>query len=294
MDINSANLEALRKTYNTAWQAGVGFVPPVPIDFLFRDFPSTTAANFYAWLEQIPGFREWVGERIFRNVRSQKFEILNRDFEDSVSMGRNEIEDDQYGVYTPLVQMMGEMWSLLKREIVLEVLTANPLCFTGKAFFADDHAYGDETIDNVVTSALSESTFNAAFQAAAAWKFSNGKLCRTRFTHLVHGPKLHELAFHIVDAETHVSGGVAVANPNYKRVTRVEIEDLAGDYDDYWFLLDASKPVKPVARQIRREAQPLMDTRVEQVMRTGRFDVMADGRAAAGPTMPHLAYAGIL
>lgn len=294
MDINSANLEALRKTYNTAWQAGVAVAAPVSIDFLFRDFPSTTAANFYAWLEQIPGFREWVGDRLFKNVRSQKFEIINRDFEDSVSMGRNEIEDDQYGVYTPLVQMMGEAWQLLKREIVLEVLTTNPVCFTGKAFFADDHAYGDNTIDNVTTLALSETTFNAAFLAAAGWKFSNGKLCRTRFTHLVHGPKLHETAFHIVDAETHASGGVQVPNPNFRRVQRVELEDLSGDYDDYWALVDASKPIKPIARQIRREAQPMMDTRVEQVMRTGRFDVMADGRAAAGPTLPHLIYAGIL
>lgn len=294
MDINSANLEALRKTFNTAFQQGLAWVPPVDIAFLYRDFPSTTASNFYAWLEQIPGFREWVGDRVFKNVRGQKYELVNRDFEDSVSMGRNEIEDDQYGVYAPIVQMMAEAWMLQKYEIVLAVLTGNPVCFDGKAFFADDHAYGDNTIDNVVTVALSETTFNAAFTAAAGWKFSNGKLCRTRFTHLLHGPKLRETAFHIVDAQRHASGVTQVDNPNYKRVVRVELEDLAGDYDDYWMLVDASKPIKPVARQIRRDAAPLMDTRVEQVMRTGRFDVLADGRAAAGPTFPHLAYAGIL
>jgi len=294
MDINAANLTALQKSYNTAFQQGLSFVPPVSVDFLFRDFPSTTAANFYAWMEQIPGFREWVGDRVFKNVRGQKFEILNRDWEDSVSMARNEIEDDQYGVYTPLVQMMGEAWTLKKYQLIIAVLTGNPLCFTGKSIFADDHPYGDNTVDNVVTSALSEATFNAAFLAGSGWKFSNGELCRTRFTHLVHGPKLHETAFHIVDAQFHVSGGVQIDNPNYKRVQRVELEDLAGDFDDYWYLVDASKPIKAVARQIRREAAPLMDTRVEEVMRTGKFDVMADGRAAAGPTFPHLVYAGIL
>ncbi|NQT92543.1 MAG: Mu-like prophage major head subunit gpT family protein [Lentisphaerae bacterium] len=294
MDINSANLNALMKTYNTLFQQGLGFTPPVNIDFLFRDFPSSTAANFYAWLEQIPGFREWVGDRVFSNVRSGKFEIVNRSWEDSVSMGKDEIEDDQYGVYAPMVQMMGEAWTLLKYKLPLEVLYLNSECFDGKAFFADDHAYGDNTIDNVVTDALSETTFEAAFTAAVGWQFSNDELCRTRFTHLVHGPKLHATAYHIVDAETHAAGGVQVPNPNHKRVQRVELEDLAGDYDDYWFLLDASKPIKPVARQIRREAAPLMDMRVEQVMRTGRFDVMSDGRAAAGPTFPHMAYAGIL
>lgn len=294
MDINSANLAALQKSYNTAFQQGLGFTPPVSIDFMFRDFPSTTAANFYAWLDQVPGFRQWVGDRQFKNVRGQKFEIANLDFEDSVSMGKNEIEDDQYGVYTPLVQMMAEAWMLKKYQLVIAVLTGNAACFTGKAFFAENHAYGDNTITNVVTDALSETSFNAAFTAVSAWKFSNDELCRTRFTHLVHGPKLHATAFAIVDAETRVSGNSQVPNPNYKRVQRVELEDLGGDYDDYWYLVDASKPIKPVARQIRKEASPLIDTRVEEVMRTGRFDIMADGRAAAGPTFPHMAYAGIL
>jgi phage major head subunit gpT-like protein len=294
MDINAANLEALRKTYNTLFQQGLAFVPPVDISFMTRDFPSSTAANFYAWMDQIPGFREWVGDRLFKNVRSGKFELINRDWEDSVSMSRNDIEDDQYGVYGPLVQMMGEMWTLKKYQLAIDVLLANGVCFTGKAFFAENHPYGDNTITNVATGALSNTTFNAAFQAAVGWKFSNGELTRTRFTHLLHGPKLHETAFQIVDAENYVSGGASIPNPNYKRVQRVELEDLAGAADDYWFLLDCSKPIKPIARQIRREAVPLMDTRVEQVIRTGRFDVMADGRAAAGPTFPHMAYAGIL
>lgn len=294
MDINAANIAAMMKTYNTLFQQGLSWTPPVSVDFMFRDFPSTTASNFYAWLEQIPGFRQWVGDRNFKNVRSQKFEILNLPFEDSVSIGRDEIEDDQYGVYAPMVQMMGEAWQLKKYQLVIAVLTGNTTCFDSKAIFATDHAYGDNTIANLVTDALSSTTFEAAFTTAAGYKFSNNELCRTRFTHLVHGPKLHSTAFGIVDAETIVSGSSQIPNPNYKRVQRVELEDLAGTYDDYWFLLDCSKPIKPVARQIRREASPLMDSRPEQVMRTGRFDIMADGRAAAGPTFPHLMYGGIL
>jgi phage major head subunit gpT-like protein len=294
MDINAANLASLQKTFNTAFQQGLGFVPPADLSFLFRDFPSSTAANFYAWLDRIPGFREWVGARVFNNVRGQKFEVLNRDWEDSVSMGKNEIRDDLYGVYAPLVQMMGEAWSEKKYELPIAVLTGNPLSFTGKAFFADDHAYGDNTIDNLVADALSVTSFNAAFATAAAWKFSNGQLCKTRWTHLVHGPKLHATAFGIVDAQFIVSGSSQVDNPNYKRVTRVELPDLTGDYDDYWYLVDGSRPIKAISRQIREEASPLMDTRVEEVERTGQFDVMASGRAAAAPTFPHLAYAAIL
>jgi len=59
-------------------------------------------------------------------------------------------------------------------------------------------------------------------------------------------------------------------------------------------LLDCSRPVKPIALQVRKQPTPIMDTRIEQVMRTGQVDFMADARAAAAPTFPHLAYAGIL
>jgi len=297
MDINRANLDAMFRTYTTAFQAGLAYVAPIDLAFAFREFPSGSASNFYAWLDRVPGFREWVGERVFNNVRSQNFEVVNRDWEDSVSILNKDIEDDNYGVYGPIIQMMAEGWPELKFELVLEVLTSNPTCYTGVAYFADNHAYGDNTIANLVTSALSETTFNAAFLAAAAWKFANGKPTRTRFTHLFHGPKLRDTAFNLVDnkyivAETGAGGHKD--NPNYKRVERVEVPDFTGTYDDYWMLLDCSRPVKPIALQVRKQPTPIMDTRIEQVMRTGQVDFMADARAAAAPTFPHLAYAGIL
>jgi phage major head subunit gpT-like protein len=295
MDINHANLSSLFKTFSTAFQEGLGVVPFVDLKFLSRDFPSTTASNFYAWLEALPGFREWLGPREFKNVRSQNYEIPNRDWEDSVSMPNKHIKDDTYGVYGPITQMMAEGWPQLLMELVVEVITLNPVCFTSKALFAADHPYGDgNTICNLTGSALSVTTFEAAFAAAANWKLPNGKLAKTRFTHLLHGPKLRSTAFSIVDAEKIVSGGVQVDNPNRNRAIRVELPELAGTYDDYWYLIDSTRPIKLVARQIRETPVPLMDTRPEQVERTGQVDFMASGRAAAGPTFPHLGYAGIL
>jgi phage major head subunit gpT-like protein len=294
MDINAASLEALRQQVMLDWQKGLVNPTLEDLSFLCSDFPSSTEANFYAWLEKIPGFREWVGDRVFQNVRSAKFVVLNRDWEDSVSMSRNSILDDTFGIYSPLVTMMSAAWIQKKFDLVIDVLKTNPVTFTGKAMFATDHKYGNNTIANLTDQALSATTFNAAFTAAAEWKFSNNELCRTTFTHLVHGPKLRATAFSIVDAQFHVSGNSQVDNPNFKRVKRVELPDLAGAADDFWMLVDGSKPIKAIARQIREEATPLMDTTPATVMRLGRFDVMANGRAAAAPTYPHLIYGGVL
>lgn len=295
MDINAANLAQLKRNYLLDWKNGLGWKPGVDITFMFRDFPSTTAGNFYAWLDKFPGFREWVGERVFNNVAGQRYEVLNRHFEDSVSMPMNDIDDDQYGVYGPMVQMMSENWMELKYYLAIEALLLNPLCFTGKTFFATDHKYGKNTINNKGTVALSKTTFEAAWTAMSTYKFANNELCRAKPTHLVYGPALHATAHGIVVARQITDGdGNLVDNPNYNRAIPVELAEFSGTYANYWMLLDCSRPIKPVARQIRKEASPFMDIDPATVQRLGRYDILADGRAAAAPTFPHLAYGGLV
>lgn len=303
MDINRANLDALFASYLTAWQnALAGVQTMAELAFLVSEFPSSTASNTYVWLDKVPGFREWVGDRVFQNARSQKYDVQNRDFEDSVRISANDIEDDQYGVYTPIIRMMAESWETQKRELIAEWLTSKAASssytiFDGKALIADDHAYGSNTIDNKTTSALSASTFEAAFIAAAAWKFSNGKSTMTRFTHLVVGEKLRSTAWHLLK-DQYVSDGqtssVQLENPNKGRVELVVLPELSGTYDDYWFLADCSKSVKPISLQLRKVPAPLMDTDPATVARNGFVDFLADGRAAAAPTFPHLIYGGIV
>jgi len=173
---------------------------------------------------------------------------------------------------------------------VTAVLKDNPTCYTGKAMFANDHPYGDNTLDNLVTDALTADVFDAALVAAGEWKFANGVLVRPTFTHLLHGPKLRKTAFAIVDAPE-ISAGVA--NPNYKKCIRVELPDLAGDYDDYWTLVDASQPVKAIVRQIREVPVPTMNDAAD-IEENGELKWMSHGRAAAAPTFPHLVYGGRL
>jgi phage major head subunit gpT-like protein len=294
MDINRQNMNDLFQAMNKAFQAGVAARPRVDLSFLFFEAPSVTASNLYPWLDRIPGFREWVGDRIYNNVRSQRYEVLNRKFEDSVRVLADDVSDDQYGIYAPLMQMMGEAWQELRYKLVTDVLINNPLSFTGKAFFATDHAYGENTIANLTASALTQTTFEAAFTAASAWKFSSNELCKPLFTHLVHGPKLHATAFGIVDAEK-ISDDAdnLVSNPNYKRVTRVELPEFSGAAENFWCLVDGGRAaIKPIVRQIRKEAVPLMDTDPATIERTGFTDLMASGRGEGAPTFPHLIYMG--
>jgi phage major head subunit gpT-like protein len=305
MDINRANLEALFQTYSTAWAEGMKRTMPVDLGFLRREFPSMSAANFYGFLDLVAGFREWVGDRIWNDVRSQKYVVPNRIFETSTSVGRQDIMNDQYGIYGPIIQMKAEAWPELLATLIVQALILNPKCFTEKAFFATNHALGKNTLSNKSTDALTAAAFEAAILAAAEWKYSNGELIKPRWTHLVVGEKLRSTAFGIVKSDKLASivknvagtenvGGTTIANPNYGRAELVVLPDLAGDYDDYWMLLDCSRPMKPVALQIREVPKPKMDTDPDIVEKSGKVDFFGTGQAAAAPTFPWLAYAGIL
>ena len=296
MDISRANLEALFRSYSTAWQEVLGVGQPEPMDFLVSEFPSTTASNFYLWLDKVPGFRRWVGDRVYNHARGQRFEVLNEDYEDSIRLDANDIEDDQYGLYTPIVRMMARSWLELRRDLSLAVLLENRRSFTGEAFFSASHAYGSHALANLTSEALSVTTFEAAFAAAAGWRFSDGRPVKTRFTHLIVGEKLRRTAWNIVQnsrAEVGEAGAV-VDNPNYQRVNLLVWPELTGDFDDYWFLVDGSKPVKPVALQVRKDPVPVMDQDAATVARQGFVDFLASGRLAAAPTFPHLAYGGLV
>jgi phage major head subunit gpT-like protein len=296
MLINRSNMEALFKNIVAGFQNGMAQKPPVDLSFMTSDFPSTTTANYYPWLETIPAFREWIGDRVFQNLRGQKFEVANRDFELSLGIPANTLEDDTFGMFVGMTQMVAAGWPVQLYELIVEVITNQVKCWDGKALFADDHKYGKNTIDNLVTDALSKTSFEAALVAAAAWKFSNGKPCRTQFTHLVHGPKLSATVFDLLLNQYAYDGTdkVQIQNRNFKRVVPVEIPDLVGTYDDYWALLDCSGILKPVLRQVRKTPLVTMTTDPERIAEQGEVKVMADGRAAAAPTFFHLAYGGVL
>lgn len=305
MIINRENLQAMFRAYSTAFQQGITRTPLIPIDFMYRDFPSTTKANFYAWMDFIEGFREWVGDRVFNNITAQMFEVLNRDFECSHSIGRNDILDDTYGIHTPLLQMKAEAWPLKLQDLVIGVMTENPVCFTGRNLIAANHALGGQTLNNRTTSALTVATFETAFEESAEWKFANKELIKPTWTHLVVGEALRSTAWKIVEAReklvtitnqagTENVGGAMEPNPQAGRCKLVVLPEFAGDYANHWRLLDCSKPVKPVARQIRETPVPKMDEDPDLVEKSGKADFFATGRAAAAPTFPWLVYGGIV
>lgn len=151
MIINRANLDTLFASYNAAFRAGlIGMQASSQYMLVAMTANSSTSEGVYPWLGKIPGMKKWVGERVVENLRQHGFAIRNEDYEDTISVDRNSIDDDQYGVYTPMFQALGEAVASHPDELVWPLLKAgfSTLCYDGQNFFDTDHpvldADGDE------------------------------------------------------------------------------------------------------------------------------------------------------
>lgn len=112
--------------------------------------PSTTAQENYGWLGQFPKLREWIGDRQVKSLSASGYQIVNKDYEASIGVPRNDIEDDSYGVFSPLFASMGQAAAVHPDEIVFQLLAAgfSTTCFDGQYFFDTDHPVGAGVVSN--------------------------------------------------------------------------------------------------------------------------------------------------
>ncbi len=146
MIITSENLRALRTGFNASFQRALGAATSMQAR-VATPVPSTTKSNTYGWMGKIPGMREWVGPRQIMSLSESGYVIVNKPYEQTIGVDRDDIEDDNLGIYAPLFSELGEgvaahpdilVFSLLKNGFTTE-------CFDGQNFFDTDHpVIGDD------------------------------------------------------------------------------------------------------------------------------------------------------
>lgn len=140
MIINAASLAALRTGFQALFQDGIGSAPSQHARFT-TSITSTSKTERYGWLGKLPGVREWIGDRVVHSLAEQDYEIKNKSFELTISVDRDDIEDDTLGTYSPMFREMGESTGAHDDQTVFAGLaggfTTN--CFDGQYFFDVDH-----------------------------------------------------------------------------------------------------------------------------------------------------------
>lgn len=301
MNITASNLDALFKTFQTKFNEAqkAAETRAFPNDLIPADVAMTFigggSAIEHGWLEQIHGIHEWVGDRVIHNAKLGKLTVVNRDFENTVSVPRNAIEDDQYGVYAPLVAMMGSDAEGLWKKLCLEALMGNGEWADGNPFFCSGRVMGQSTITNAVTTALTKAAVEAAVAAMRGWTLFGGEPGEVRPDVLVVGPSLEATAKLICEADLVAEGGATVSNVSPAKALKVRVsQSLVGDHANEWYVLGDKNGVKAVGVQKRK--LPVLtrkdaDTDDNTFMRNEYlYGVHARGEGFL--TLPFLAYKG--
>lgn len=287
MLINKSNVQAIFLNILTIFNKALGTAPSTWAKIAMK-VQSSTAQNDYAWLSRFPKMKKWIGEKHIKSLEGFKYSIANEDFEATVEVRRNDIEDDNLGIYAPMAQGAAYSSAQLPDELVYALVNAGftTKCYDGQYFFDTDHDVGGASVSNKLTVALSCATlaaatasFGAARTAMRKFKDDEGRPLGSNGNILLVPAALEDIAKVLMTNERLEDG-----KPNpYKGAAEVVVGDWLTS-DTAWFLLDTTKPVKPFIYQERKAPVFVSMTNIEsdEVYKRGNFLFGAEARGAAG------------
>ncbi|MCX7172601.1 MAG: Mu-like prophage major head subunit gpT family protein [Proteobacteria bacterium] len=138
------------------------------------EVPSSGAGEDYAWLERFPKMRKWVGDKFVKALKAGKYYKKNEDWETTISVKRNDIDDDRLGIYNTQAMSAGESAGELN-DIISDDLKRNAFaseCMDGQYFYDTDHPL--ENSDGVTSSVSNKGTAALVATNLAAAKASYG------------------------------------------------------------------------------------------------------------------------
>jgi phage major head subunit gpT-like protein len=285
MLVNANTIQAvflnLNASFNNAFEAA-----PVVWDRLAMLVPSGSRENVYAWLENFPRMRRWIGEKELKALIAHGYTVENNDFEATVEVDRNDIEDDNLGIYAPMAQSAGYSAKQLPDEIIFEVINGafETSCYDGQTFFSAAHPVQGQPWSNVGNVQLSIASQQAAMNSLGVGRTQMRKVLDNEGRPLNISPNIL-----LVPPALEDTGRALMINdrlndgmPNPYKGTMEVVCDARLTSDTAWFLLDTSKPVKPFIYQQRKAPVFVQQTdpQMEGVFMRKKFKFGAEARAA--------------
>ncbi len=255
------------------------------------EVPSTGAGEDYAWLSRFPKMRKWVGEKFVKVLEAGKYYKANEDWETTIAVDRNDIEDDRLGIYNTQAMGAGESAGEL-RDIIVDALKNGGFtqtCMDGQYFYDTDHPLKNSdgvssSISNKGTAALSAATlaaatasYGAARTAIMGFTDSEGMPLRLIPDTLEVPPALEAVARILCESDKLVD-----QSPNPYKGTAKVLVNPALTSATAWFLHVTNKQsVKPFIIQMRKAPVFVSQTDMsaDDVFNKREFKFGAEARA---------------
>lgn len=261
MLVNAASLRAVFVSLSSVFNSTLTGVPDDYIQTCMV-VPSTGKGVDYAWLSRFPKMRLWLGDKHRKALALNKYYVANQDFETTVEVDRNDIEDDQLGIYATQAQMAaqsaGEIYSDLADGLKNAAFTATGM--DGVAYYATTHTLTSNagavaTYSNKATTTLSAATlvaitasYGAARAAIMGFKDEEGQPLRLIPDLLEVPPALESTARLIAESDK-----LADLSPNpYKGTCTVKVNPGLTSATAWFLHVTKKAAIKPFVIQVRK------------------------------------------
>ncbi len=262
--------------------------------------PSNTSQEDYVWLSKFPVMREWLGDKQVSALKAFSYSVVNQDWEATVEVDRNDVEDERLSIYRPQAEMAAFSASHLGDDLIDALknggfATAGP---DGQYFYDTDHPVGQETItdtSNLGTAALSVATLAGAIAsigvgitAMMSLVSDEGRQLRIVPDVLEVGPTLAPTAKIMVSSDKFADESPNPYNGTLKLMVNPGITSATA-----WFLHCTKFPYKPFIYQERKKPTFVQQIKADSddVFMRKMFKFGAEARAAAGYGLWQLSYA---
>lgn len=114
------------------------------LDAVSNYFQSDQESEEYAWLDQVPALREWVGGRHAKGFTENGIEIKNKHFEATIEFRLRDMRRDKTNQIQARIGELAERdrthWASLISLLIVN--GASTVCYDGQYFFDTDHSEG--------------------------------------------------------------------------------------------------------------------------------------------------------
>lgn len=154
IDITYELMDDFRRTLSTAFFGALRTERTNEWQRVARRMGSSSSRNEYPFLGELASMREWIGPRIARALESHRYAIVNRKFELTMTVLRDQILDDAGGamsMYSDRARIFGDSVALHPDELVMGEGLAQGhlnLSYDEQNFFDDSHPVGDDVMSN--------------------------------------------------------------------------------------------------------------------------------------------------
>lgn len=298
MIITQASLQALRVQFEMRFGEVYGATEPWWPQ-LATEIPSSAKSNIYGWVAQSTLLREWIGPRQAVNLSEHGYTLINKSYEATIELDRDEIEDDNLGLFTSvtipqLAQAAKKHTDQLLKQALQSNAGAGPTAFDGLSLFNAAHPTYDaagSTYDNDFNVALTADNFNTVWATMASFTGEDTEPLGVMPNLLIVPPQLKKAALEIMNATlvANTAGTAGVENVLKGWADVLVIPELAND-PTRWYLADVSKPMKPFVYQNRRPDQFVSRDNPQdpKVFDQKKFTYGVDNRKNIGVTLPFL------